>query len=797
MTSLALDLRAAWRRIRFSPGPAIGVVVTLGLGIAAVVTMHAVLQAVLLAPLPYPDPAELVRLYEINPRGERFTTSQPNYLDFAATGALEDLAALVSRPVTVSGRERPQRALGAFASASIFPLLDVEARYGRVFGASDDTPGAAEVAVLSAGLAERLGGEPETWPGRSIRVDGTLRTVVGVLPSGFDFPPGAELWLPLQADAGEDRGDHWLTAIGRLRAGVDQDSAEAELATVAERLGREYPETNRAWGIELEPFADMMLGNLPTRLWTLGGASAALLLLACANAAGLLLVQGSARRRELAVRAALGAGTRRLVRQLLVEGLVLAAAATVVAVAVGLAVVPWLRRLLAEELPRADQITVAGPTLAAAVAASLVAAVLSSLAPARRAASGVALASGSRGVFDAGARRLQSVLIVGQIALATVLLVAGGLLARSVLQQHDFATQFDMERTLVVPLSLQRAGIGGEQITSTVRAIREAAAALPGVEATGVSNIRPFSGTSTVMQFAFEGRAAEGPEDAPFAGWRLVSPETFAVAGVEPLAGEIFAGGREDEDVAVVSRDFAEQLLPGAGLAEVVGRRIAFGWNGENWRRIVAVVPELRDVPLSREALPTVYLPFGGWPDVTLLVRASAAPAGLAEPLRQAIWEVDEELAVPTVSTIAEDFRATLRQPRLQAGLMSTFAAVAVGLAMVGLVGVVAYSARRRRQEIGVRMALGARPTEIRRLFIVQGLKLGGAGVALGLIGGVVVERALRSQLAPGSGSEVSASDPGLLAVVALVLIGGSVAAALGPARRAATLEASATLRAE
>lgn len=798
MSSLLEDLRAAGRRMRVSPGAAAGVVATLALGIAAVVVLHAVLQTVLLAPLPYPEPERLVLVHELDPQGARFVTSEPNYLDFAQAEGVQDLAAVESRAVTLNTGSRPLRAEAAFASAELFPLLGVEPSHGRVYDRDEDEPGGAPVAVLGAALADRLGGEPQSWVDRTLRIGGEAYTVLGVVPGDFAFPPGAELWLPLRAEATADRGDHWLSVVGRLAPGVERETAESELRTIAQRLSAEYPETNRGWSAELEPMAAALLGDLPSRLWSLGAAAAVLLLLACGNAAGLLLVQGVARRRELAVRSALGASRRALVQKLLMEGLVLAVAAALLGVGAAVLLLPWVRGVLADVVPRGDQITLGLPTLGIAVGVALLTALMSSLAPARRAVDGVAAGGlrGRDGGLDRGASRLQRGLIVAQVTLATLLLLVGGLFARSLLTQRSFDPGYDLEDTLIVPLSLQRAGLSGDQVTATVAEIEQQVAALPGVSAVGVSNIRPFSGSSTVAQIAVEGRPASGPEDAPFVNWRLVSPSLFEVAGARALAGDLFRDreptATTGDDVVVVSRELAALVFPELPLAQVVGKRLAFGWNGDNFQRIVGVVPELRDVPLDRDARPTMYLPYGGWPDVTLMVRAEAPPAVLAEPLRRAIWEVDDELAVPTVSTLVREFRGTLIRPRLQAGLLGALALVAVTLSLVGLVGVLAYSVRRRRSEIGVRKAVGAVPREIGRIFLGEGLRLAAAGVGLGLLLSLGVARAVESQL-----FEVSGWDPRVFAAVALLLMTAAGLAAVGPALRASRQDVVSSLRSD
>jgi predicted permease len=732
---------------------------------------------------------------EIDPGGRPFVLSEPNFLDLrAGSGSFESMAGIEAREVTIGGEERPLRVQAARASAELFPMLAVEPLAGRTFTSDEDRPDGGSVVVVSEGLLRRLGRPLEDVLGSALRVDGAPLTVVGVLRGSFDFPPRTELWVPLQANPLGDRGDRWLLAIGRLRPDRSLAEARTELRAVAAGLAAAHPDSNVGWSADVGSLRDALLGeSLPSRLWTLGLASTVLLFIAASNAAGLMLVHALGRRGELSVRAALGAGRFRAARELLVEGALLSALASVLGLALAAAALPLVRALRLPGVPGLERAELDATATALIALTFLAVCGMVALVPALRATRGDLLASlrtaGRRG---APRSRVQRGLVLLQVALATMLLVAGGALLRGLVAAQGHDPGFDTRHVVAVPFSLDRQGLTGEDASARVREIEERVAALPGVETAGVTSVRPFSGFDTVIYLAVEGRSASGPEDAQMASWRTVSPGFFDSLGLRPSSGRLLRRSDAEPEasaVVVLSSSLAAALFPDG---EVVGSRVAFGWDGSNWREVVGVVGDLRDVPLEAERRPLLYLPYAGWRNVSLLVRTEAPVSALAAPLRSAIWEVDPEVALPSVLTVRDALLDSLLVPRLQTSLVAALAGSALLLAGMGLFGVVAFSASRRTREVGIRMAVGATPRDAVGLFLVEGMALASAGTAAGMLAAAVLASALASRL-----PYVVAVEPATAAAVALLMLAVAALASVVPARRASRLDPLHALRLE
>ncbi len=796
MNRLVRDLRFAARTLLRSPGFALVAVLTLAVGIGATTAIFSVLYAVVLRPLPFPEPERLVSLSETTPTGEDFSTSEPNYLDFREQArSFAHLAALTDHEVALLGEREPERLQGVAVTPNYFAALGVAPAIGRAFLAEEAGPGAA-VAVLSHALwAARFGADPGAV-GRPIDLGGEPFTVVGVMPEGFVSPGDPDIWLPLAPSAGAEREDHALAMVGRLAPGVSSEAAAAEMRAIAARLGERYPATNGGWSVRLEPLRERMLGGELTRtLWVLMGAVGLLLLLMCANLANLLLARGVSRRREMGLRAALGAGPARLAGQLLAESLLLAAAGAAAGLLVAAWGVPLVRLLLPPETPRLAEIGVDGAVLSFTLAASVLCALLFGIFPALQASSSdvrTALREGSRGSSAAG-RRVRDALVIGEVALAMTLLVAAMLLAGSFLRLQAVATGFADAEVLAVPLTLP--GPQFEEHGEMARVLAEVEArlrALPGVSAVGATNVAPLEGGGTVGNLSVEGRPS-GPGETSFARWRSVTAGFFEAAGVSLLRGRTLepADFAPDAPAAIVVTDaFARRLFPGE---DPIGRRVAMGVNGTNWRTIVGMVEDVRDIRLAEAPQPLFFLPeVGGWPWMTLLVRTAADPAPLAPAVRSAIWSVGPTLAIPTVEPISAARRDAMSGPRFNLLLMAAFAAVALFLAVIGVYGIMSHTVLRRTREIGIRIALGARPERVLRMVVGRGLRLVLAGVAVGAVAALAFARLLGSLL-----FETAPSDPATLAGTAALLTGVALAAAWVPARRAARADPMEALRHE
>ena len=796
MTRLASDLRYAVRTLRRSPGFTAVAVLTLAVGIGATTAIFSVLHSVVLQPLPFPQPERVVWMTETTPQGDDFSVSEPNYLDFREQArSFERLAAFANREVTLLGTGEPARLDALAVTPSFFAVLGVAPALGRAFLPEEEAPGSL-VAVLSHALwTSRFASDPGVV-GRSLDLRGEARTVVGVMPPGFVSPDDPQLWLPLAPSAAAEREDHELAMVGRLAAGATLESAAAEMGAIADRLGEQYPESNGGWGVRLLPLGDRMVGGELTRtMWVLMGAVGLLLLLMCANIANLLLARGVSRRREMGLRAALGAGRGRIVAQLLTESLVLSLGGAAAGLLVGVWGVPLVKALLPPDTPRLQEIGVSGTVLAFALAASFLCAFLFGLFPALQASTAdvrSTLQEGSRGTSATG-RRVRDALVVGEVALAMTLLVAAALLANSFLRLQEVETGFAEEEALAIPLTLpgQRFEEHGEMARFLAEA-EERIGALPGVKAVGATNVPPLVGYGTMTNLSVEGRPS-GPGETTFARWRSVTEGFFGAAGVTLLRGrslqpaDYLPGAPE---VVVVTDAFARRLFPGE---DPLGRRVAMGVNGTNWRTIVGVVEDVRDIELAESPQPVFFLPDrGGWPWMTLVVRTGGDPMALAGAVRREIWSIDPTLAVPTVEPIAAARRGSVAGPRFNLLLMGGFAAVALVLAVIGVYGIMSHTVLQRTREIGIRIALGARPERVLRMVLGRGVRLVAAGLALGVLASLAFARVLGSLL-----FETPPSDPAVLAAAASLLAAVALASAWFPARRAARSDPLEALRHE
>ena len=798
---LGRNLRHAGRDLRRSPGFAAVAIATLGLGIGAATSIFSVVDAVVLAPLPFEAPDRLVHIWEVNPEGADFTASEPNYLDFRDRN--RTLTALAAYRTGGGGMslldDRGPRLLTvANATHSLFPTLGVSAAIGRVFSADEDRPGGpTRVTVLShQGWQTTFGGD-STIVGRIITLEGQPFTVVGVMPAEFRFL-SVDAWVPLAPDPGHDRDDHWLGMVGRLRPGATREAAHADLARIATENGTTYPAI-AGWGVRVIGLDEWTVGpTVRQSSVLLMAAVGILLLLACANVANLLLARATARQTDLSLRLALGAGQGRLFRQLLTESGVLA----VLGAGVGLVAAWWaveaLRWLPLGLVPRLETVAINGRALGFALGAALVASVGAGLLPALQASRTdlqTSLKQTGRGGSSRGHHRLREALVVGQVSLAVVLLVGGGLMIRSLIQLQRTDTGLETTNVWTVPLQLSAAQYDEEwKMARFFNAVAERIEAIPGIRSAGATIVDPYRGTNLVNDVTPEDRAADFPSSGYLsAAWRIVSPGYFESAGVPLLQGRDF--GDEDRadgvPVAIISRKLAERLWPDQNP---IGRRLFWGGTDGTPRTVIGVAGDIRDVAIDADPPPVMFLSTRQlvWPAMTMVVQASRPMPDIAAQIRAAVWAEDASLPVPIVRPIADSRAAAMVGPRFTAALLSGFAAVSLLLAMIGLYGVLAFAVVERTREIGVRIALGARPAGVVSMLVRRGLVLTVVGLGLGLGLAAILTRLMTGLLYRTAGT-----DPVTFLLAPLVL--GTVAAfaAYLPASRASRVDPVTALRSE
>lgn len=795
--ALLLDLRFGVRTLWRSPGFTLVAVLTVALGVGANTALFGAVHAVLLRPLPYAAPERLVAVTMVPEAG----ASQATLLALRGrTRTLTDVAGYSRWTVTLTGSGEPELLSGARVSAELFSALGVLPQLGRALQPADNRPGATLVAVLGHGLwLRRFGGDPGVV-GRTVTLDGMPFTVVGVMPRGFSFPgDDVGLWLPLRLDpASGDADIGFLTLLGRLAPGTGMREATAELRTLGAALRAERPDvhTEDFGGLaRVTPLRDALVGEVGPALLLLLGAVGCVLLIACANVAGLLLARATGRRAEFAVRAALGAGAGRLARQMLTESVLLGLAGGLA----GLVLARWgadaVGAALPGTLPDGGRVGVDGPVLAFGLALSLAVGLLFGLAPAVRVARGsphAGLRPGGTGGLGRGQRRLLGGLVAGEVALALMLMVGASLMLQTVWKLRRVDTGFTTERVLTLRVELPdgRYGDGGRG-AGFFREALERVRALPGVESVAAIHRLPLASDNPDVTLRIEGRPT--PTDGS-AGVdrRVVTSDYFDTLRIPLLRGRAFDGRDERSEVrvALVNEALARRLFPGE---EVLGRRVWTDFEGEGgWTTIVGVVGDTRNHALGAAPRPQLYRPHFQVPSLrmTLVVRTHGEPLALARAVREALWAVDADVPLDEVRTLEQVAQGSIATPRLVLSLLVLFALLALVLGAVGLYGVMSYAVGQRTYEFGVRLALGASGADVLRQVAGEGLALAGAGIAAGLALGVAAGRVL-SGLVFGVGT----TDPLTLFGASLVLAVVALLASLVPAWRAARVDPGQVLR--
>jgi predicted permease len=829
MTTLGQDLRYALRMLRQGPGYAAVAIATLALGIGANVAIFSVVHAVLLKPLPFARAGELVRVTsDFTRRGGRdIGLSAPELFDYRErAGVFEAMSGLYPITANVTGGDRPERAETLLVDVEYFDILGVKAQVGRLFEKKDYDPGIADLVVLSDGFwRRRFGGDPAVI-GKPLRIDDDLCTIVGVLPPGFRHPgrvieTDVDVWAPSgwlgPPFQGPNRRAYFLQgALARLKPGVTPAAAQARLDAVAAELRREYasdyPEAD-GWEPRLVALQDDLVGGVRPALVVLLAAVGLVLLIGCANVANLQLARASARRREIAVRQALGASRGRLVRQLLTESLVVALAGGLLGLALASFGVELLMRLSPPSILRLPEVRIDRVVLLFTLGASLLTGLVFGIVPSLQgsaSALGEALNEGSRGASGRRGKRVRSLLVVAEFALALVLLVGAGLLVRTLWRLQKVDVGFDPRNVTTASLWLPQPDIreNGRYNDSAVRAdfyrkALERIRSLPGVsDAAGATRV-PFNSSRFRSRLEIEGRDPER-DGVAMAEGSNTSTRYFATLGIPLKAGRDFdeRDSGQGAPVVIVSESFARRYFPGE---DPLGKRLRFPGSPQQrqgvapqaappWMSIVGVVGDVKAESLALDSEPVFYrpLPQAAAPIFTFVVRSEAPAATLGPRLDAAVRALDPELPVFAVRTMQEATASTVAERRFAMQLLALFALAALVLSAVGIYGVVAYGVAQRTREIGIRMALGARPSDVRRMLLAEGGRLAALGVAVGLAGAVLLTHAMSSLL-----YGVGPRDPMTLASVPAVLAAVALAATFFPARRASRVNPVTALRSE
>ncbi len=794
METLLQDVRYAIRMLFKKPGFTTVVLITLALGIGANTAIFSVVNGVLIQPLPFKEPDGLVAVREANPKfsNEPIGASFPNFTDWKEQNQVfEHMAAFRVQYFTLIGEDEPLRVTGQCVSSAFFPMLRAEPVLGRTFLPEEEKPGHRKVVVLSHGFWQRrFGGDPAVLA-RTLTLDGSPFTVVGVMPAGFRFLKDADLWTPLDVPAAlqQMRGARFLQVVARLKPEMSLEQARAGMGTLAQQLESEYSQSNSGWGVSLVSLRDKLVGNVRLGLLVLLAAVGFVLLIACANVANLMLTRGATRQKEIAIRVALGAGRRRVIQQLLTESTLLGLLGGGLGLLLALWGIDALRALSPSNLPRIEEIRIDGRVLGFTLIVSLFTGLLFGLAPARQATRidlQETLKEGG-GSSIRSRRLLRGLLVISEIALSLILLVGAGLLGRSFLTLLSVDPGFRTENLLTMEISLpQYKYRQAHQRTEFFQQLLERAESLPGVRSVALTTILPLSGSESKNSFGIEGRENA---DANWASLRLISPDYFRTMAIPLRNGRTFEtrDAKDPPDAVIINETLARRFWPDE---DPVGKRILFGDSGPI---IVGVVGNIKHAGLEAEYEPEMYVPFPEQSSQLVLVaRADSEAIALAGPLRALVHSIDKDQPVENFSTMEEVVSRSVAQPRFLAILLGVFATLALALAAVGVYGVMAFSVTQRTHEVGIRMALGAQPSDILRLVVVEGMSLALIGVAAGLLGSFAVTRLMSSLL-----YRVSAADPITFIVISLLLTGVALGASFIPARRALKVDPMVALRHE
>ena len=806
MGTLLQDIRYGIRMMLKSPGFTLIAVLALALGIGANTAIFSVVNGVLLRSLPFPEAERLVWLDGVNQTSgiTESSLSMPDYLDWRSqTDAFESMAATIDGSAILSGEDgEPERVPRSAVTASFFQTIGITPMQGRALSPEDERTGSDPVAVLSYGLWQRRFGANPNIIGNKLTISGRNVTVVGVMPAGFDYPANAQVWSPLKLDASDERRDNrYLQVLARLKPTITLDQAQAQIDTVSSRLGQQYPETNKGWSARLTDLQEWTTRAIRTSLLLLLGAVGFVLLIACANVANLLLARAAARRKEIALRTALGAGRLRLIRQLLTESLLLACLGGAVGLGLSLFLTDLLIAISPADVPRLNEIGLDARVLCFTLGVVCLVGLLFGLAPALQASKSDlndALKEGGRSSTEGrGRNNIRALLVVSEIALSLLLLIGAGLLIKSFVLLRDVNPGFDAENVLTMRIGLPAVRYAEtKQKANFFRELTERVNALPGVEAAGATVSLPLGGSnfSVGRSFIREGRALAS-ENSQDTDYFVATPDYFNAMRIPVKAGRAFTNQDtiETQQVVVINETLARRVFSGE---DPIGKRLTV-WRDEKFaREIVGIVGDVKSNRLDTDTGSQIYVPYAQdatWGALSLAVRTKGEPERLSlAGVREAVRAIDKNLPAYDIKTMNGSALASVANNRLVMLLFGVFAMFALLLASIGIYGIIAYSVAQRTHEIGIRIALGAQRADVLRLVVGQGMRLVVLGIGLGLIGAFIVTRTLASLL-----YGVSATDPLVYAGIAMLLTTIALLACYIPARRATRVNPMVALRYE
>ena len=806
METLLQDLKYGMRVLRKSPGFAAAAILVLALGIGANTAIFSVVNAVLLRPLPLPEPERLMLVWHVPPAKSfpgvtRFSVSAANYLDWQKQNHVFDKMTAFGRPaMNLTGGTQPESLTVGAATADFFSVMKAAPVLGRTFAAEEDQSGHDKVVVLGNAFWQSHFGSSKDALGQKLTLNGDAYKVIGVMPATFDFPPKAQVWVPLAWTDQERsvRGNHHYTVGARLKPGVDVKQAQAEMDTISSRLQQQYPVDNAGWGAVVVPLREELVGDLGPVLLLLLGAVAFVLLIACANVANLTLAKTWGRRKEIAIRTVLGASRGRVLRQVLSETMLLSLAGGALGIFLARVIVSLILANFSDQLPRFWEIGVDAQVLGFTLAISILTGVIAGLAPAWQLTNANLNEAMKQGLgktdADTGGNRTRSALVISEVALSLVLLIGAGLMVRTLWKLRNVKPGFDAQNVLTMALAIPGTKYQDQyQQAGFYRQVLERVRVLPGVESAGAISALPLMGGST-EPFSIEGQAVLPMADQPEVAVREISAGYLRSLHVPLLSGrEISDADTTDRPaVALVSESFAKRFWP---HENPLGKHLTLTFVPGIAREVVGVVGDVKQNGLNLEmGRETIYTSLAQIrrTRVQLVVHTSSAPSSLVSAVTNAVHQVDPDEPVLKVETMEDVVDASLVQQRFSVLLLAAFAGLALLLAAVGIYSVLAFAVRRRVQEIGIRMALGAQIQDVLRMVLYDGMRPALIGVAIGLAGALALGRVVAS-LVYG----VSATDPATFVAGAGLLAAVALCASLIPAIRATKVDPMTALRDE
>jgi putative ABC transport system permease protein len=805
------DIRYALRMLLKRPGFAGIVVLTLALGIGANTTIFSAIDAVLLNPLPYKDPERLMVVWETNKQlgpelWDRNEVTIGNFRDWRSRNQVfEQLGSLFYTDMILTGAGEPERIKSCVVTTNFYQALGVQPLLGRSFLPEAETPGSPFTVIISHQLWQRLFNSDTSVINKSLTLNGHTVAVIGVMPPAFElqFPTSVhvDMWVPMIIGEGDlDRGNNFLYALGRLKKGVSREQAQSEMDLIASQLQQQYPETNAERGVRVVPLHKQVVGKVESYLYMLFAAVGFLLLIACANVAGLVLVRVTARHREVAIRMAVGASRWRLVRQLLTESVILSVLSGLLGLLFAYGGVKLLLALTPSEVPRLHEIGLHVPVFLWTLAISIVTGVLFGLAPAIQASSpdlNTALKENSGrnpGSFQGSG--LRNLLVVSEVAVALLLLVGAGLMTKSFFRLQQVDPGFEATNVVSMNIALPTSKYRQQQVNIFYDQLIERVKNLPGVKAVAGIDPLPLSNNNVSSRFVVEGAPLVALADRPNAGIRVVTPDYFQTMSIPSLKGRSFTEQDRDNTakVIIVNEALASRYWPNG---DAIGKRLGFFEDDPGkqvWREIVGVVGNVRHKALEIEVTAEVYFPYKQLPRnfMNLVVRTASDPSTMVPAIRNQVLSVDKDQPVSDIMTMDQRVARSVASKRFVMSLLGAFSLLALGLAAVGIYGVMAYLVTQRTQEIGVRMALGAQKRDVLKLVVGRGMALAVMGIAIGLVASLALTRLMRSLL-----FEVTPTDWLTFVITSLVLLTVALLACYIPARRAAKVDPLVALRYE